>query len=93
MKSIIDNNRYCYVCKTPYNLHRHHIFFSANRKKSDEDGCWVYLCARHHNMSDEGVHFNRELDMKLKRLAEKRWCEYYDKTTNDFIKRYYKNYL
>ena len=93
MKSIIDNNKCCFICKTPYNIHLHHIFFGANRKKSDKDGCWVYLCARHHNMSDEGVHFNRELDLKLKRLAEKRWCEYYDKTTNDFIKRYYKNYL
>ena len=93
MKSLISDKKECYVCKTIFNLHKHHIFFGANRKKSDQDGCWVYLCANHHNMSDKGVHFDKKLDLFLKKLCEKKWCEYYKKTKEDFLKKYKRNYL
>lgn len=93
MKSLISDNRVCWVCGTIYNLHKHHIFGGANRKKSDKDGCWVYLCGYHHNLSDEGVHFNRELDLKLKRECETNWLERDGKTEDDFIREYGKNYL
>ena len=93
-KSIIQFNKECYVCKTRNNLHRHEIFFGkANRKKSIEDGCTVYLCGIHHNLSNEGVHFDKELDAHLKRLGEICWLTYYDKEIPDFIKRYGKSYL
>lgn len=67
--------------------------FGRNRQKSIEDGCCVYLCGKHHNLSNEGVHFNRDLDMKLKREMEQAWLMYYNKTTKDFIKRYGRNYI
>lgn len=93
-KSIISNERVCYVCGTSLNLHRHHIFFgTANRKKSEEDGCWCYLCARHHNMSNFGVHFNHDLDIKLKQECEKKWLETNEKDIDDFIKRYGRNFI
>ena len=93
MKSLISDNRVCWVCGTIYNLHKHHIFGGANRKKSDKDGCWVYLCGYHHNLSGEGVHFNRKLDLKLKRECESNWLERNGKTEDDFIREYGKNYL
>ena len=62
-KSIISDERYCLVCGTPYNLHSHHLFSgTANRKLSEQYGLKVWLCAHHHNMSNEGVHFNKKLD-------------------------------
>lgn len=92
-KSIISNKRECWVCGTEYGLHRHHIFYgSANRKQAEKYGCWVYLCGRHHNLSDEGVHFNKNLDNKLKRLAQ----EEFEKnlgTRNDFIKIFGKSFI
>ena len=54
---------------------------------------WIWLRADWHNMSDYGVHFNKELDLKLKRIAQKRWQEYYHKTKEDFIKKYGKSYI
>lgn len=68
-------------------------FFGRNRQKSIEDGCCVYLCGKHHNQSNDGVHFNHELDMKLKKEMEVAWLMYYNKTIEDFIKRYGRNYL
>lgn len=91
--SILQSDKSCYVCGTKSNIHIHEVYFGKNRQKSIEDGCCVYLCGNHHNMSNEGVHFNHELDMKLKKIMEKRWIEYNDKTMEEFIKRYGKNYL
>ena len=93
-KSILQNNKKCYITKSTNNLHKHHIFGgTANRKLSEEDGMWIWLWADWHNMSDYGVHFNKELDLKLKRIAQKRWQEYYHKTKEDFIKKYGKSYI
>lgn len=92
MKSIISNERECYVCKSTLNLHKHHIYFgNPNRKRSERYGCWVYLCGRHHNLSNEGVHFNKALDRELKQLAQERFQEVYPNV--NFIKVYGRNYL
>ena len=93
MKSIIQDDMECLVCGTIYKLHRHHIFYgTANRKQSEKYGCWCYLCARHHNMSDVGVHFNHELDLKIKRMCQKKWEEIYG-DREEFIKTFGKSYL
>lgn len=60
---------------------------------SDEDGLWVYLRADWHNLSDYGVHYNKKLDLELKKMAQKRWQEFYGLPTERFIKRYGKNYI
>lgn len=71
MKSIFQKNKECYLCKTTMNLHLHHIYHStALRKISDKNGFVCYLCARHHNMSNEGVHFNKSFDLWLKRMCQ-----------------------
>lgn len=70
-KSIISNERECVVCGDTRYLHKHHIFYgTANRKLSEKYGCWCYLCARHHNMSDHGVHADNLLDLKLKKECQ-----------------------
>lgn len=92
MQSIVNNEKQCLVCGSTYNLHKHHIFFgSANRKLSEKYGCWCYLCARHHNMSSEGVHFNKPLDTKLKKHTQKKFNEVYPEL--DFMRIFGKNYL
>ncbi len=93
-KSILQNKKECYITGSTNNLHKHHIFEGiANRKLSERDGLWLWLRADWHNLSDYGVHFNKELDLKLKRKAQLKWQEYYNKTKEDFIKEYGKSYL
>lgn len=92
-KSLLSNERECYVCHDTFNVHKHHIFHgTANRKKSEQDGCWVYLCPEHHNMSNEGVHQNHNFDMRLKAECQEKWEEI-NGTREDFIKRYGRSYL
>lgn len=92
--SILIKKKECYICGTTSNLHLHHIIFGKNRKIADEDGLTVYLCYEHHE-GTYGVHglHGHELDLKLKVIAEKRWCEFYNKSIDQFIKRYGKNYI
>ena len=93
-KSILQNKKECYITGSTNNLHKHHIFEGiANRKLSERDGLWLWLRADWHNLSDYGVHFNKELDLKLKRKAQLKWQEYYHKTKEDFIKEYGKSYI
>lgn len=91
--SIIQSEKECYVCHTRIGLHIHETWFGKNRQNSIEDGLVVYLCGKHHNLSKEGVHFNHELDYKLKIMAEQKWIEYYHKTKEDFLKKYKRNLL
>lgn len=75
-------------------LVRHEVFFgTANRKKSIELGLVVFLTPKMHNMSNEGVHFNREFDLKLKRIGQEVAMKYYNWSINDFIDEFGKNYL
>ena len=92
-KSIIQDTKQCFVCGSTYNLQLHHVFYgTANRKLSDRDGCVVWLCMYHHT-GVAGVHLNRNLDLKIKKACQEQWQNHYNKTTEDFIARYGKNYL
>lgn len=75
------------------NLHRHEIFFGSNRQKSIEYGLVVFLTPEMHNMSNAGVHFNREFDLELKRLGQQAAMDYYGWDVAKFIAIFGKNYL
>lgn len=91
----------CYVCGKRGDTQLHEVFYGqSNRSKSKEDGMVVPLCYTCHHGSNFGVHFNKELDLRLKQQAEKIWIDNYtDKELNYndrinlFIKRFGKNYL
>lgn len=95
------NERECYLCRTLYgictthNLHRHHAFeggTSGRRKMSDKYDLVVWLCGAHHNQSNEGVHFNRENDLIVKRYAQTYYEEHYG-SRDDFRRDFIKSYL
>lgn len=67
MKSILQDDKRCYICGNIYNLHMHH------------------------NMSNQGVHFNREADLRLKRICQKEYEKTHTRT--EFFKLIGKNFL
>lgn len=93
---------FCIMPESPYystkrlpDTHRHEVFFGkAYRQKSIDDGLIVFLTYKQHEGTN-GVHgkngdkFNRF----LKRIAEKTYREYYNKTKEEFIQRYGKSNL
>lgn len=93
-KSIIpDNDKYCYLCKR-HGLYvdgtdSHHMLFGNKKPQADEDGLTVQLCHYHHMR----LHQNSEHQLELKQLAERVWLDHYNKTIDDWIARYGKNFL
>lgn len=74
---------------------RHEVFFSrAYRNKSIKDGLIIFLTEEDHRDTN-GVHEKNgdKLNRYLKKIAQKSWMEYYNKTKEEFIQRYGKNYL
>lgn len=89
--SLFSNEKICWVCGTRLNIHKHHIYMGANRNNSENIGAWVYLCYYHHNGSRYGVHSNHELDLKLKKEAQRLYEEAH--TRDEFMKVIKRNYL
>lgn len=90
MKSIISNNKECYICKTNRNLEKHHIINGYGlRDKSEKYGLWVYLCREHHT-GQYGVHNIQKLDLKLKAKAQQEF-ERANPTLN-WLSIFHKNY-
>lgn len=87
-----DDLEHCYFSGKPH-PHIHHVFGGkANRRLSEQDGFIVPLAPELHNMSDQGVHFNREMDLALKQICQKHYEEHIG-TREEFIQRYGKSWL
>lgn len=73
--------------------HKHHVFGGANRKLSEKDGLFIYLRPEMHNMSNKGIHFDKNFMEDAHIAGQKAWMKYYNKTEEDFRQRYGRNYL
>ena len=74
---------------------RHEVYYGkAYRNKSIKDGLIVFVEEKTHTGTD-GVHGKNgdKLNRYLKKVAQRAWMNYYNKTKEDFIARYGKNYL
>ena len=70
----------------------HHIYEGTGRRKiSEREGFIVPLTNRQHNMSNEAVHFNKKLDLYLKRLCQSIYEQTH--TREEFIKLIGRSYL
>lgn len=98
MKSYMQKDKECYLCRRFFGicndagLHKHHIYEgNANRRISERMGAWIWLCGRHHNLSGFGIHFNKDIDLEVKRTAQRMYER--DHTRDDFVELIGKNYL
>jgi hypothetical protein len=74
--------------------HRHEVFFgTGNRQKSIKLGLFVFLTPEMHNMSDNGVHFNKAFDFELKQIGQKAAMETYGWSIDDFRREFGRNYI
>ncbi len=93
-KSIMQDEKKCYICGCHNWLEEHHIFNgNPNRKISEKHGLKVWLCHNCHNEPPHGVHHNRENALKLKAEAQEAAMLYYGWSKDEFRKIFGKNYL
>lgn len=91
MKSIIQEEKECFVCKTISNLQEHHIFQGMNRSCSEKYGLKVWLCLYHHTGSNEAVHHNKALMDYLHKIGQEKFEETH--TREEFRKIFGRSYL
>jgi hypothetical protein len=73
--------------------HKHHIFGGSNRKLSEKYGLFVYLTPAMHNMSNKGIHFNKEFMDYAHKEGQKAYMKHYSSTKEEFISKFGRNYL
>ena len=77
MKSIMQDEKRCYVTGSTMGLHKHHIFGGYNRDNSEKHGLWVWLkWDRHINDSPYRTpHNDATIDLMLKKTAQRKFEE------------------
>ena len=70
MRSILQDEKRCWVCGRVSGLELHHILGgTANRKLSDKYGLTVWLCHEHHT-GKHGAQYDPVLNRQLKQDAQ-----------------------
>lgn len=94
--SIITSDlNHCIICRKT-NINKHEIFFGTGKRiLSMKYGLVIPLCQDyHHNQYNcTGIHFDKELCLKWQKKGQLKAMEYYNWTTDEFIKIFGKNYL
>jgi hypothetical protein len=70
----------------------HHVFGGNGRRHiSEKYGFIIPLTNDEHNMSNTGIHFNKELDLMIKKLCQKKYEETHSRA--EFMALIGRNYL
>ena len=88
---LTDDLEHCYITGSN-TIAIHHVFGGPDRKVSERYGFLVPLRPDWHNLSSYGVHQNRELDLRFKRLAQG-YYEDHIGSREQFRQEFGRNYL
>ena len=91
--SILQNNKECFFTGAKNGLNKHHIFGSFNRNNSEKYGLWVWLKWDRHLADSQyrTPHNDKEVDLYLKRLAQKKFEESHSR--KEFTEIFGRNWL
>ena len=92
-KSILQNEKRCFISGSTTGLQRHHIYGASNRNISEENGFWVWLRHDYHiaDSPNKTPHNCRMMDLCLKEMCQRE----YEKTHSreEFIALIGRSYL
>lgn len=58
---------------------------------SDKYNLIILLCGRHHNLSNEGIHYDKAFDLEVKQMAQREFESRY--SHEEFMEKFGRNYL
>lgn len=87
-KSILQDEKKCFITGYEGQLDRHHVFHGPRRKAADKWGCWVWM---RHDLHMELHQQNPMLDLMVKRACQERFEELYGH--EKFMEVFGKSYL
>lgn len=80
VKSIIQAERRCFLCRAVVGLDEHHLLEGAYKKIAEKLGLKIYLCRRCHKAVQE----NEENMQKLRELGQLKAMKHYKWTADQF---------
>lgn len=83
-----DNISKCFFCNNKA-TDWHELLKGRNRKKCIKWGLAIRICRTCHDKTEEDSKFYQD----TRKMAQKKWQEYYHKKREDFIKEFGRNYL
>ena len=87
-KSIMQNEKRCFITGAERCLDQHHCFHGPRRKAADKWGCWIWLRRDlHRELHDR----NKALDRMIERACQERFEEIYGH--EKFVEIFGKSYL
>ena len=87
-KSIMQDEKACFITGYQGPLDRHHIYAGNKRKASEKFGCWIWL---RHDIHMELHDRNKALDKMLRRACQERFEEIH--SHDDFMRIFGKSYI
>lgn len=86
-KSIMQDEKVCFLTGSTYGLDRHHVIGGSRRSKAEKWGCWVWL---RHDVHMDLHERDQGMSRILKATCQKRFEELYghDKWMSEFGKNY-----
>lgn len=91
MKSILQDEKECYICGNP-ECFDHHIYGGKkNRSVSEKNGFKIYLCLNHHTNGKFAIHNNKETDNYYKKICQEKYEQ--EHSREEFMKLIGRNYL
>lgn len=91
MKSIVQTDKSCFLCGRECLLERHHIFAgTANRRISEREGLWVWLCHDCHTGTN-GAQYEADTNRYLKQEAQMAYEQTH--THDEWMRLIRKNYI
>ena len=87
-KSILQDEKKCFVSGFEGQVDRHHIFAGNKRRASEKYGCWVWL---RHDIHMELHDKNKALDKMLRRTCQEKFEELH--SHEEFMRIFGKSYL
>ena len=93
MKSIIQSNNECFICKTNYDVVTTNNLteYLKYPKQSNKYGLKIELCTRHNDFNKYQEKFKNALEVSLTQLAQNKFEETLNR--KEFIKHFNKSYL
>lgn len=90
---ITDDLTKCIECGLPF-VELHEVFYGTNREKSKLYGLIIPLCKKYHHQGNLiGIHQDKALDLKWKKIAQQSFMDTYGLKKEDFIKVFGRNYM
>lgn len=93
MKSVIQDEKVCYITGSTFGLHDHHVYGGSYHNASERYGLKIWLRADWHVGTNYCIHKDKHLRERIQREVQLKAMEIYHWTLEDWIEKIGRSFL